>query len=71
VPLPRREHWTRQGCSTKSLTLGLELENSQDPERSEPIAVQHSWWGLSLWPQSSSAQSFVNSFLLSPKRRSL
>jgi hypothetical protein len=33
VPLPRREHWTRQGCSTKSLTLGPELENNQDPKR--------------------------------------
>ena len=29
MPLPRREHWTRQGGSTKSLILGPELEDSQ------------------------------------------
>jgi hypothetical protein len=31
VPLPRRDPWSRQGCSTKSLTPGPELENNQDP----------------------------------------
>jgi len=46
VPLPRREHWTRQGCSTKSLTLGPELEN-QDPK--ETLAADHKLQRNNLW----------------------